>query len=149
MKMMKNQFLIFSVLVCFISCDSLLGEDDNAFYCDKNAILKINGEQECAHARSQVKAGRLQIGFGYATGSVDLLINEENLNENVTYTYAKSEVSIWFNNLNKVKSGMFLITKLDKDNRIMSGQFNFNAESNNNSQAFNYDVSANFTDVPY
>jgi len=31
----------------------------------------------------------------------------------------------------------------------MSGQFDFNAEGNNNSKAFEYIVSAKFTDVPY
>ncbi|WP_149025887.1 DUF6252 family protein [Polaribacter sp. BM10] len=149
MKVITKSVLIFSVLICLSSCESLFGDGEDDFSCDKNATVILNGDEKCAYAKSLVKAGRLQIGFGYSTGAVDLLINEENLKENVTYTYAKGEVTVWFNNLNKVKSGLFMITKLDEENRLMSGQFDFNAESNNNSQAFDYAISARFTDVSY
>ena len=115
MKTIKKQFLIFAVLCSFIACDSLLGDNENEFSCDKNATIKINDKEHCAGAGSLVKAGRLQIGFSYATGGLDLLINEKKFKEGVTYTYAKGEVSIWFNNLNKVNSGLFLITKLLAD----------------------------------
>lgn len=148
MKTIQKLGFLLTFLLCFISCSSLLGDDDE-FSCDKNATIKINDTEHCAGAGSLVKSGRLQIGFSYATGGLDLLINEADLKENVTYTYAKGEVSIWFNNLNKINSGLFLITNLDEVNRTMSGQFDFNAESNNNSQAFNYVVSAKFTDVSY
>ncbi|WP_459741614.1 hypothetical protein [Polaribacter sp. OB-PA-B3] len=149
MKVITKSVLIFSVLICLCSCESLFDDGEDDFSCDKNATVILNGDEKCAHAKSQIKAGRLQIGFGYATGAVDLLINEENLKENVTYSYANGEVTVWFNNLNKVKSGLFMITKLDEENRKMSGHFDFNAESNNNSQAFDYTISARFTDVSY
>lgn len=110
MKVITKSVLIFSVLICLCSCESLFGDGEDEFSCDKNATVILNGDEKCAYAKSLVKAGRLQIGFGYSTGAVDLLINEENLKENVTYTYAKGEVTVWFNNLNKVKSGLFMIT---------------------------------------
>ena len=149
MKIFKKEVFVFTLILLLISCDSLLGDDENTFSCDKNSIVTLNGEQNCASAKGEIKAGRLEIGFNYATGAVDLLINEKDLKENITYTYTNGEVSIWFNNLNKVNSGLFLITKLDETNRLMSGQFDFNAQSNNNSQAFEYIVGARFTDVPY
>lgn len=148
MKTIKKIGFLLTFLLCFTSCSSLFGDDEDSS-CDKNATLRINDTEHCAGAGSIVKAGRLQIGFSYASGGLDLLINEEYLKENVTYTYAKGEVSIWFNNLNKINSGVFLITNLDEVNRTMSGHFDFNAESNNNSQAFDYVVSAKFTDVSY
>ncbi|WP_299062660.1 hypothetical protein [uncultured Polaribacter sp.] len=148
MKKRKNILLLFSLLFLISSCN-ILDEEEPSFSCDKNSTIKINNKEHCSFAKSKVKAGRLEIGFGYSTGSLDLLINEKDIKVNTTYQYAKGEVSIWFNNLNKVNSGLFLITKLDEQNRLMSGHFDFNAESNNNSQAFNYVVSAKFTDVAY
>ncbi|WP_298766775.1 DUF6252 family protein [uncultured Polaribacter sp.] len=149
MKTLKNYLFIFTLLLATISCDSLLGDEEQDFSCDKNATVTLNGNEHCAFARAETKAGRLQIGFGYATGGVDLLINTKDLKENVTYTYAKGEVAVWFNNLNKIESGLFAITKLDTENRVMSGHFDFKAESNNNSQASEYIVGARFTAVPY
>lgn len=149
MKTIKTIFLATILLFTLFSCEALLGDEEEDFSCDKNATVNLNGNQHCAFARAETKAGRLQIGFGYATGGVDLLINTKDLKENFTYTYAKGEVAVWFNNLNKIESGLFAITKLDTKNRIMSGHFDFKAESNNNSQASEYIVGARFTDVPY
>jgi hypothetical protein len=149
MKITKQILFVFTLIITFTSCESLLGSDDDDFSCEKNAPVILNNEEICAGAGSKIEAGKFKISFGYATGGFEITIDVDDFKQDVNYTYANGEVSVWFNNLNKVNSGILLITKLDEVNRVMSGQFNFDAESNNNSQAFPYILGGKFNDVSY
>lgn len=147
--MKKIILLVFlASLASTFSCDQ-----EDPFVCDKNAVVN-RVEPECAFARVERYSGTeadgesFEIGLSWSTGGLDLFLNTSPGVTERRYT-KQDGASFWFNQLNRLDAANITITKIDRENRTISGIFDVAAEGNSNSQAYDYTASGSFTDVPF
>ncbi|MEQ8470365.1 MAG: hypothetical protein RIC35_04230 [Marinoscillum sp.] len=158
---MRNLTALMSIffLLTIGGCDK---EDD--FECDKNVDMTIFGNRTCAQANPEVYRHynangflieELEIEISRSAGDfiIKVFLSEPSPNqseltylimENVSYTYGNQQASIWFFNIQQTFSGNVIFTKFDRVNRIVSGSFDFYAQSLQG----DYKTSGTFKDVP-
>ena len=159
LKIETRQKLLLTGIVGFLLLMSgCIKKEDVAPPCDKNTTLKIQGEDRCGnamireHTQDNITGEYILIGISYGGGWIEVdarstLLGQTELQEGTTYQANMGGASFSFPNLNKVNSGSFTITKLDKTNKLISGEFSFDAEGVSNYQTYPFSASGKFTNV--
>ena len=151
-----RKLVIFTSIIIFTGLlQSCLLTQEDAFVCEKNAPVKVNGVDKCAFAvgkfyrfDSTTPNEQLSIAFSYSGGSFQVNLHTSELEEGVTYNYP-GDADLSFPELNKGGSGILTITVFDRTARTISGEFNMTAEGAANFTAYNYEVSGTFSEASF
>lgn len=158
-----NLILLTAITLSFSGCS----KDEEA--CDRNAPIVVNGITQCANARSEyyrhyvdfqtdIETEEVSLFITFSTGNMTVRAtlrenngDNSNLREmielNKEYTYANGEAAFIFPGINKTFSGKIIFTKFDRQNKIVSGSFEFSAETTDSVGIITYDASGSFNNI--
>ena len=151
---MKNFLLSIQLMLFLVLLQSCDLTNDDVPACDKNAPISLNESDRCANAIAlsysndpQLPKEQITLKFVFGGGTFQIGLNTSSITT-TTYSYP-GDVDFSFPELNKGGSGTVTITKIDREERKISGSFNLSAEAAANYTAYDYRVSGSFTDVSF
>lgn len=136
----------------------LLKQEEDPFVCDKNAVVKQDGEQKCAFARvtqySVSESGnvheRIIIGISWSTSNLQLglELNDRMMQAGASYVEGQG-ATFGFPGLNKLTSARISISQIDREAKTVSGSFMVEGEGGPIYDPYSYKAEGHFDAVSF